>query len=212
MSPHMAARLDPAGGRREGGSANQGPVTDRELVRGLQHEMGAFATAMGEDNNRLFTVVETAGGVLSPGPSSTLQADIYRPLRLPIILVGDSKLGGITTTLSAFESLRLRGYSIHAIVLIEHAGQTKYNNYLMIEEHLQRSFSAGSATPGSDAWTANAIPRVFVMKPLPAEGLLHSWFRENDASFVDLLEVRHCNLCANFDRSLVPVTSLYDAL
>ena len=53
--------------------------------------------------HQLFTVVETAGGVLSPGPNRTLQADLYRPLRLPVLLVGDAKLGGISTTLSAYE-------------------------------------------------------------------------------------------------------------
>lgn len=56
-----------------------------------------------------FSIVETIGGPLSPGPSHSLQADIYRPLRLPVLLVGDTRLGGITTTLSAYESLTLRG-------------------------------------------------------------------------------------------------------
>ena len=56
-----------------------------------------------------FTIVETIGGPLSPGPSHSLQADIYRSLRLPVLLVGDTKLGGITATLSAYESLTLRG-------------------------------------------------------------------------------------------------------
>jgi hypothetical protein len=41
-----------------------------------------------------FLVCETAGGVLTPGPNKTLQADVYRPLRLPVLLVGDAKLGG----------------------------------------------------------------------------------------------------------------------
>jgi hypothetical protein len=59
-----------------------------------------------------FTIVETIGGPLSPGPSHSLQADIYRPLRLPVLLVGDSRLGGITATLSAYESLTLRGEQV----------------------------------------------------------------------------------------------------
>ncbi|KAK4533720.1 hypothetical protein CCYA_CCYA18G4602 [Cyanidiococcus yangmingshanensis] len=62
-------------------------------------------------------LIETAGGVLSPAsPSGTLQADLYRPLRLPGILVGDARLGGISSTLAAYEALRQRGYQVPAIV------------------------------------------------------------------------------------------------
>jgi dethiobiotin synthetase/adenosylmethionine--8-amino-7-oxononanoate aminotransferase len=35
-------------------------------------------------------LIEGAGGVLSPSPSGKLAADVYRALRLPVILVGDS--------------------------------------------------------------------------------------------------------------------------
>ena len=62
-------------------------------------------------------LVETAGGVLSPAPSGTLQADLYRPLRIPGILVGDARLGGIGATISAFESLKIRGFDVHDIVI-----------------------------------------------------------------------------------------------
>jgi dethiobiotin synthetase/adenosylmethionine--8-amino-7-oxononanoate aminotransferase len=62
-------------------------------------------------------LIETAGGVLSPASrSGTLQADLYRPLRLPGILVGDASLGGISSTLAAYEALRKRGYDVPAIV------------------------------------------------------------------------------------------------
>lgn len=55
------------------------------------------------------------------GPSSSfsVQADLYRPLDLPVVLVGDGKLGGISATISAFESLYMRGYRIASIVIIE---------------------------------------------------------------------------------------------
>lgn len=41
---------------------------------------------------------------------------LSRPFRLPAILVGDGRLGGISGTISAYESLKLRGYDIVAIV------------------------------------------------------------------------------------------------
>ena len=42
-----------------------------------------------------------------PGPNHTFQADLYAPLALPCILVGDSKLGGISTTVCAYEALKV---------------------------------------------------------------------------------------------------------
>ncbi|OMP84286.1 Bifunctional dethiobiotin synthetase/7,8-diamino-pelargonic acid aminotransferase, mitochondrial [Diplodia seriata] len=78
---------------------------------------------------------ETAGGVHSPGPSGTSQADLYRPLRLPAILIGDSKLGGISATISAFESLRIRGYDVEAVMLFENE---KYRNHEYLTTHFQK--------------------------------------------------------------------------
>ena len=80
-------------------------------------------------------VVETAGGVLSPGPSGRLQADLYRPLRLPSILVGDHRLGGISTSISAFESLHLRGYDIDALPIFDN--QT-WGNFNFLQQHFQQ--------------------------------------------------------------------------
>lgn len=47
------------------------------------------------------------------------QCDTWRPLRLPAILVGDGRLGGISTTLAAADVLRMRGYDIAAVLLLE---------------------------------------------------------------------------------------------
>ena len=72
------------------------------------------------------TLVETAGAVLSPSPSGKSQADLYRPLRLPVLLVADAELGGIGISISAFESLHLRGYDVESIVLFK---DQRYGNY-----------------------------------------------------------------------------------
>jgi bifunctional dethiobiotin synthetase / adenosylmethionine---8-amino-7-oxononanoate aminotransferase len=188
VPPHMAA------------AAAAAPITDKSLTDELKKEIERFSTKAaiesGYTEPQLFTVVETAGGVLSPGPSKNLQADIYRPFRLPIILVGDSKLGGITTTLSAYESLRLRGYTVHAIVMIEHPGTNKYGNVVMIREHLERSmtFSTYTHITNNDdysampPWVVNRVPKVFRMSPLPSDKLLHHWFRENADEFGALFD------------------------
>lgn len=78
--------------------------------------------------------METAGGVNSPGPSGTLQADLYRPLRLPSILIADAHLGGISTSISAYESLNARGYDVEGVAIFK---DEYYRNF----EYLQSYFS-----------------------------------------------------------------------
>jgi bifunctional dethiobiotin synthetase / adenosylmethionine---8-amino-7-oxononanoate aminotransferase len=93
-------------------------MADNHLCCAIQDQVEYF------ENNATpgwLALVEGAGGVLSPTPSGSLQADAYRPLRLPTILVGDASLGGISTTLCAFEALKLRGYDVPAVVLFDNA-------------------------------------------------------------------------------------------
>jgi dethiobiotin synthetase/adenosylmethionine--8-amino-7-oxononanoate aminotransferase len=73
-------------------------------------------------------------GVHSPTLSGTTQLDSYRPLFLPTVLIGDSKLGGISSTISSFESLSLRGYIVDAIMLFR---DEYYRNF----EYLTQYFS-----------------------------------------------------------------------
>jgi dethiobiotin synthetase/adenosylmethionine--8-amino-7-oxononanoate aminotransferase len=64
--------------------------------------------------------------------SGTTQLDSYRPLLLPIVLVGDSRLGGISSTISAYESLLLRGYSVESILLFK---DEYYKNWEYLESY-----------------------------------------------------------------------------
>ncbi|KAK8019639.1 Onanonoxo-7-onima-8-eninoihtemlysoneda [Apiospora arundinis] len=91
---------------------------DADLLSSIYSHL-SDAAGSGTGNPGGWFFIETAGGVHSPGPSGTSQAELYRPLRCPVLLVGDAKLGGISTTISAFESLRLRGYDIEAVLLFE---------------------------------------------------------------------------------------------
>lgn len=77
--------------------------------------------------------LETAGGVHSPGPSGTPQAELYTPLRSPVILVGDSRLGGISQTISSYESLKIRGYDVASVLLFQN---DQYKNDGYLEEYL----------------------------------------------------------------------------
>lgn len=77
--------------------------------------------------------LETAGGVHSPAlhPPHT-QSTFLRPLRLPAILIASPHLGGISTTLTSYESLILRGYTISAVLCLH---QPYYRNHEFLGEY-----------------------------------------------------------------------------
>lgn len=82
-----------------------------------------------------FALVETAGGVHSPGPNGNSQADLYRPLRLPIVLVADSRLGGISSSISAYESLLVRGYDVQSVLLFR---DDYYKNHEYLRDYFRK--------------------------------------------------------------------------
>lgn len=128
VSPHLAARL----------SCESLP--DSKVISALHEELSSCATD--EDG---IAIIETAGGVLSPSPSGSSQADLYRPLRLPVFLVGDHHLGGIGTTISAWESLTIRGYDVQSVALFS---EGRYDNHTYLTEYFEeRNIHAFSIPP-----------------------------------------------------------------
>jgi dethiobiotin synthetase/adenosylmethionine--8-amino-7-oxononanoate aminotransferase len=128
-SPHSASILE---GK---------PICDQQLLAALRTSLEQISHAKALST----TYIETAGGVLSPSAASPenvsprhakslvgatdaetswgwiTQGDLYQPFIgfAPVVLVGDGRLGGISCTLSALESLILRGYDIAALVILE---------------------------------------------------------------------------------------------
>ncbi|KAG9148741.1 hypothetical protein Leryth_013422 [Lithospermum erythrorhizon] len=158
VSPHLAVE-------REGAF-----VEDYEVLETLKRclwESSGFGYGEGEVD--VMCVVETAGGVTSPGPSGSLQCDLFRPFRMPAVLVGDGKLGGISGTISAYESLKLRGYDIVAVILEEHG----LVNQIPLMSYLQGS-----------------VP-VLVLPPIPRDmsDNLIEWFHESQPVFGSLKEI-----------------------
>ncbi|KAF6838951.1 bifunctional dethiobiotin synthetase adenosylmethionine-8-amino-7-oxononanoate aminotransferase [Colletotrichum plurivorum] len=118
-SPHLAA------------AASQQPTpTDNEVLKNI-HAYSSRRAAEGPG----WLFIETAGGVHSPAPSGTPQADLYAPLRVPVVFIGDGKLGGISQTISAFESLKLRGYDVESILLFR---DEQYQNYSYLTDYFSR--------------------------------------------------------------------------
>ncbi|KAL0937768.1 bifunctional dethiobiotin synthetase adenosylmethionine-8-amino-7-oxononanoate aminotransferase [Colletotrichum truncatum] len=118
-SPHLAAAV-----------SKQPTPIDNEVLKGIH---GYASRRAAEGPGWLF--VETAGGVHSPAPSGTPQADLYAPLRVPVVFIGDAKLGGISQTISAFESLKLRGYDVESILLFK---DDQYQNYSYLTDYFSR--------------------------------------------------------------------------
>lgn len=160
VSPHLAVE-------REGMAVDDSLL--REELRSCLSVSIDGEKDGGDEKGAVWRLVETAGGVASPGPSGSLQCDLYRPFRLPVVLVGDGRLGGISTTISAYESLKVRGYDIVAIVLEGHGLQ----NEISLLSYLR-----------------NRVP-VFVLPPIPKEpsNNLIDWFCESSVVFSSLQEV-----------------------
>lgn len=113
----------------------KGVISDEELLAAIYSRASERAAALPPRRaERSWLFCETAGGVHSPGPSGTSQADLYRPLRLPAILVGDPKLGGISSTISSFESLRMRGYDVESVLIFENE---EYRNHEYLKSYFQ---------------------------------------------------------------------------
>lgn len=106
----------------------------------------------------------------SPGPSGTSQADLYRPLRLPAILVGDHKLGGISATISAYESLRLRGYDVETVLLLRNE---QYRNHEYLTSYFQdREIPCTAVRP----------PHERLDDPWKEKGLMHDYYNSQARS------------------------------
>ncbi|EFQ26792.1 dethiobiotin synthase [Colletotrichum graminicola M1.001] len=118
-SPHLAAE-----------ASDQPTPKDGQILRSI-HNYASRRAAEGPG----WLFIETAGGVHSPAPSGTTQADLYTPLRVPVVLIGDAKLGGISQTISAFESLKLRGYDVESILLFR---DDRYRNHAYLADYFAR--------------------------------------------------------------------------
>ncbi|XP_076919240.1 bifunctional dethiobiotin synthetase/7,8-diamino-pelargonic acid aminotransferase, mitochondrial-like [Bidens hawaiensis] len=165
ISPHLASEREGAG------------VGDEDVLMMLKK---CLEIGVGSGGGRVLSLVETAGGVASPGSSGTLQCDLYRPLRLPSILVGDGRLGGISGTISAYESLTIRGYDVVAVVLEDHG----LENEVPLLSYLR-----------------NRVP-VLVLPSIPKDPSdnLMDWFDESQSAFNSLKEIMLSSYNRRMDR------------
>ncbi|KAI5477198.1 hypothetical protein MNV49_006642 [Pseudohyphozyma bogoriensis] len=122
VSPHLAVQ------RASGTPAALSPPTDSEFASAVARHVVDF----GENGKgkRSAMYIESAGGVHSPTLSGTSQLDAFRPLLPPAVLIASHELGGISTTISAYESLLLRGYDVDAVLVFR---EDYYRNFEYFE-------------------------------------------------------------------------------
>ena len=153
--PHVAEKLE---GR---------PVTDEDVVNAVRNRLEEFYNNdlnNNNNNNNKFALVETAGGVASPSSSGNLQSNVLARCRLPAILVGDGRLGGVSVTLTSYESLLLRGYDVACIVLSNEG----YDNHEAIAKNVPSNV------------------KVFSLPKLPHEGDGQKWVHAQNDAFRDM--------------------------
>ncbi|KAL0142508.1 pyridoxal phosphate-dependent transferase [Mucor lusitanicus] len=122
--------------------ATDKPPQDMEVLDRVKQQMLDYVRQQKQNGSYFF--LETAGGIHSPVMSGTPQVDFYRTLRLPTLLVGDSNLGGISTTLTSYESLNMRGYDIPTILLFD---QPNYRNHVLIGDRVKNTMVATIPPP-----------------------------------------------------------------
>eukprot|EP00002_Diphylleia_rotans_P030850 TRINITY_DN6383_c0_g1_i2.p2 TRINITY_DN6383_c0_g1~~TRINITY_DN6383_c0_g1_i2.p2 ORF type:complete len:361 (+),score=78.65 TRINITY_DN6383_c0_g1_i2:50-1132(+) len=164
-SPHLAAQEE------------NRVVPDIEIQKAVKATIDGFP--QDKDGRKQITVVETAGGTLSPSPSLSSQADLYRPLRYPVILVADPKLGGISVTLTAYESLVLRGYDVACILTMD----GEYVNQDALVDYMKRNTVLN---PYSKKVGTIPVFTFTELKPETVPGeqtVLFNWFEQNTGLF-----------------------------
>ncbi|KAF9584062.1 hypothetical protein BGW38_007708 [Lunasporangiospora selenospora] len=164
------------------------PPEDSEVLQATVEALRKFKQGLKLDEKG-WALLETAGGVNSPIMSGTLQSRFYRPLRLPTVLIGDSILGGISTSLTSYETLHQYGYDVPALLLFHN----KSKNHEFLERHLAK---------------AENRPLVRVLPP-PPEKLedpqadaeqLKEYYQKTEAYFTDVVKDLEEYHIKRFDR------------
>lgn len=154
-----------------------------------QHVVDTIVRAVGKgvrEGDAGVCIIETAGGVLSPGATGEPQGDMYTGLapllnnpNVPVLLVGDSRLGGIAVTLASIEALWRRQYHVPVIAFVEESG---YDNASFVRDWVNKV-----KTSSPDAPRENGHVDVLAFPPLPPAGEpLTEWYSANDHLFDDL--------------------------
>jgi dethiobiotin synthase len=107
MDDHVPYRFEPACSPHLAASRNG-------VMISLDHIRDTFSRL---SNNKSITIVEGAGGVLTPLSETTSMLDLMLHLGLPVIIVTSARIGTINHTLLTIEALSRRGIIPVGIVI-----------------------------------------------------------------------------------------------
>lgn len=127
-SPHLALQLE----SKVRDTTEEPHVNDQVVLSKLNDTLHSHISKVRTG----YGLIETAGGVLSPTLNGSLQADLYRSMRFPAILVGDARLGGLSATISSLESLKSRGFDVDAIAMFT-SPDDPYKNAEYLPQYLK---------------------------------------------------------------------------
>jgi dethiobiotin synthetase len=212
-SPHFASRIEDKPVSDEHVLTTLNDYL-RELKTSIYSPAAAAAAAAAsttrENSSQSSVWIETAGGVLSPSSSSpnnndsrhakniagwgwVTQADLYMPFQnqSSVVLVGDGRLGGISTTIASLEALLNRNYIIGGILLIRDTDDdTNDTNQEALKEYIssyntttsdQRQLQQQQNYPGGGLLFDNPDKSIISLPKLPPEPEpLNEWFASND--------------------------------
>lgn len=143
-------------------------ILDEKMLSILEEEL--------KNNDSQFILIEGAGGVASPTIQGQLQCDVYRSLRLPIIFVADSKLGGISCTISSIALLETKGYEIACVLLFD----GKDENAVFLKKHYKNKFPVFSFKNLTEI-KENKTEKI-------GKKELENWFKMNDEIFSNVFQ------------------------
>lgn len=107
---------------------------------------------------------------------------------MPTLLVGDSNLGGISTTLTSFESLHIRGYDVPTILLFD---QPKYRNHSLIQDRVLRNGVHVTTIPP---------PPIQLQDPVLEQQSMEKYYTQVDDYLVPVIEYLDLKHQERFDR------------
>ena len=194
-SPHLASRWEGQ------------PVSDSQILSSLTTSLLQLTNVNDAES---VTIIESAGGALSPSSSSpdnepklhtatwawSTQADLYSSLKIPVVFVGDGKLGGISVTLSTLEALWNRGYIVDAVVFIDHINRAEDDttgesairfgegNAEALKEYIMMKNSKEARHDNVHRLEDDAILLLPSLPPIPEP--LDNWYDENRLHFLKL--------------------------
>ena len=152
---------------------------DKKMISILKEEITS--------NEAQFVLIEGSGGVASPTLQGQLQCDVFRELRLPVIFIADSRLGGISCSISSIALIEARGFEIACVILFE----GKDENAQFLKNYYKDKLPVFSF--------ANFVENKLSKNECLVKKPLDLWFKETEEKFSELFQHLTCYHVSKFE-------------